>query len=67
MRPSRIAFTLVVPEYSSVETTVQIDIVPSGEGCDLMLTHTDVLQEYAEQTRARWEEILRRAAKVLTQ
>ena len=50
-----------------METTVQIDIVPSGEGCDLMLTHTDVLQEYAEQTRARWEEILRRAAKVLTQ
>jgi uncharacterized protein YndB with AHSA1/START domain len=65
IRPSRIVFTFLVPQFSSVTTTVQIDIAPAGEGCELTLTHTGVLPAWEEQTREGWMEILRTAEKVL--
>jgi uncharacterized protein YndB with AHSA1/START domain len=65
IRPSRIVFTLLVPEYSKELTTVQIDISPAGEGCELTLTHTGVLPEYAESTREGWGEIFRAAERTL--
>lgn len=65
VRPSRIVFTLRVPMYSSDTSTVQIDIAPAGEGCELTLTHTGVLAEYAESTREGWAGILLTAEKAL--
>ena len=67
IRPSRIVFTFAVPEYSSETSTVRIDIAPAGEGCELTLTHTGVLEEYADSTRDGWKEILLRAEKTLTE
>jgi uncharacterized protein YndB with AHSA1/START domain len=67
IRPSRMVFTFRVPKYSSETSTVQIDIAPAGEGCDLTLTNTGVLAEWAERTREGWERILRAAEKVLTE
>ena len=64
-RPSRIVFTLVVPEYSSESSTVAMDIVPAGEGCAVTLTHTGVLEKYAESTREGWEQILVGAQRAL--
>jgi uncharacterized protein YndB with AHSA1/START domain len=65
IRPSRIVFTLLVPQYSSETSTVRIDIAPAGEGCDLTLTHTGVLPEFVEQTREGWEAILSTAEDLL--
>lgn len=65
VRPSRIVFTLLVPEYSGQSSTVAIDIVPAGEGCAMTLTHTGVLEEYAESTREAWERIVVGAQKAL--
>jgi hypothetical protein len=44
---------------------VAIDIVPAGEGCAMTLTHTGVLEEYAESTREAWERIVVGAQKAL--
>jgi uncharacterized protein YndB with AHSA1/START domain len=65
IRPSRIIFTLLVPEHSSELTTVQIDVAPAGEGCELTLTHTGVQSEFVEQTRKGWEAILSTAERML--
>jgi len=54
IRPSRMVFTFMVPEYSSETSTVQIDIAPAGEGCELTLTNTGVPAEWAERTREGW-------------
>ena len=41
-RPTRLAFTFGVPQFSPGYTTVTIDIRPDGEGCVLTLTNYDV-------------------------
>ncbi len=57
-RPRRLVFTFAVPRYSPQETRVTLDIVPSGKGCELTLTHEGVLPEWAEQTQQGWGMIL---------
>ena len=59
-RPRRLAFTFSVPKYSSVETTVRIDIAPDGDGCELTLVHEDVLPEWAASTEQGWRDLLAR-------
>jgi hypothetical protein len=60
-------FTLSVPLYSAEVSTVRIDIVPAGEGCELTLTNTGVPAEYAESTSEGWARILVRAEEVLAE
>ena len=57
-RPRRLAFTFSVPKYSKESTRVSIDIAPKGTGCELTLTHEDVLPDYAERSEAGWKGIL---------
>jgi len=57
-RPRRLVFTFAVPKYSSVITRVTIDIALTETGCDLTLTHDNVLPEWATQTEAGWTMIL---------
>lgn len=64
-RARRLVFTFAVPTYSQVSTRVTIDIVPSGKGCELTLTHEGVLPDYASRTEAGWTGILDRLAATL--
>jgi uncharacterized protein YndB with AHSA1/START domain len=57
-RPRRLVFTFGVPKFSSQFTRVIIDIIPSGTGSELTLTHEGVLPDYAEQTKKGWVMIL---------
>ncbi len=57
-RPRRLVFTFAVPKYSPQETRVSLDIVPVGKGCELTLTHEDVLPEWASRTQEGWAMIL---------
>jgi uncharacterized protein YndB with AHSA1/START domain len=57
-RPRRLSFSFRVPKYSLENTRVTIDIVPSGEGCELTLTHEAVLPEWIDRTREGWTMIL---------
>ena len=63
--PRRLVFTFSVPKYSSVVTTVTIDIVPTGTGCELTLVHEGVLPEWASQTEQGWRDLLARLAQVV--
>jgi uncharacterized protein YndB with AHSA1/START domain len=57
-RPRRLAFTFAVPKFSPLVTRVTIDIVPLAAGCELTLTHEEVLPEYGEGSKAGWTMIL---------
>jgi uncharacterized protein YndB with AHSA1/START domain len=57
-RPRRLVFTFAVPQFSSEFTRVIIDIVPARNGCDLTLTHENVLPEYATRNAEGWTGIL---------
>ena len=57
-RPRKLVFTFAVPKYSAVATRVAIDIVPTGTGCELTLTHEGVLPEWAERSQQGWDSIL---------
>ena len=61
--PTRMIFTLLMPEYSSEPTTVRL--APSGEGCEVTLTQTGVPTEYAEQARKGWEAIMGKGESLL--
>jgi activator of Hsp90 ATPase-like protein len=37
---------------------VEIDVVPQGAGCELTLTHDNVLPEWRERTQAGWGKLL---------
>ena len=63
--PRRLVFTFSVPKYSSVVTTVKIDVVPAGTGCELTLVHEGVLAEWASQTEQGWRDLLARLAQVV--
>jgi len=63
--PRRLVFTFSVPKYSSVVTTVTIDVVPTGAGCELTLVHEGVLPEWASQTEQGWRDLLARLAQVV--
>src|SRR4051794_27767885 len=57
-RPKRLVFTFAVPQFSAEFTRVTIDIVAALRGCDLTLTHENVLPEYANGTVQGWTGIL---------
>ena len=57
-RPRRLVFSFSVPKFSPEETIVTIDIVRMGTGCELTLTHENVLPDYASRTQAGWTGIL---------
>jgi uncharacterized protein YndB with AHSA1/START domain len=57
-RPRRLVFTFAVPKFSAELTTVTIDIVKRGTGCELTLTHEGVLPEWSERTEGGWRMIL---------
>ncbi len=63
--PRRLVFTFSVPKYSSVVTTVKIDIAAAGTGCELTLVHEGVLAEWASQTEQGWRDLLPRLAQVV--
>jgi uncharacterized protein YndB with AHSA1/START domain len=64
-RPRRLVFTFGVPQFSSEMTRVTIEIVAHGTGCELTLTHDDVLPDYATRTEGGWRMILDSLAKTL--
>jgi len=57
--------TFGVPKYSSAVSTVELEIVPSGDGCAVTLTNLGVPVEWAEQTRVGWVGILAKAEMVV--
>jgi uncharacterized protein YndB with AHSA1/START domain len=57
-RPRRLVFDFAVPKFSLQVSTVTLDFAPSGDGCELTLTHDGVLEEYAKGTRTGWSMIL---------
>lgn len=59
-RPRRLRFTFSVPKYSSVETTVTVDLAPAASGCEVTLVHEGVLPEWAARTEQGWRELLTR-------
>jgi uncharacterized protein YndB with AHSA1/START domain len=64
-RPSRLAFTFVVPKYSPVSTRVSIEIEPTKGVCELRLTHAGVPEASAAKSEEGWNGILDGLAKVL--
>lgn len=64
-RPRRLIFTFAVPQYSAEFTKVTIDITPLDTGCELTLTHEDVLPEWRESTIDGWTMILNELAENL--
>ena len=64
-RPRRLVFTFSVPKYSKQLTRVTVDIKSLESGCELTLTHDNVLPEWASRTEAGWGMILNSLAKTL--
>ena len=57
-RPRRLVFRFSVPAFSAGTTTIRVEITPTAEGCELILTHEGVLEDYAERTVDGWTMIL---------
>jgi len=57
-RPHRLEFDFSVPYYSTETTRVSIGLVRLERGCELILSHEDVLPELASQTEEGWKMIL---------
>jgi uncharacterized protein YndB with AHSA1/START domain len=64
-RPSRIAFTFVVPKYSPVSTRVSLEIEPAKSGCELKLTNAGVPEAIAAKAESGWNAILENLAGAL--
>jgi uncharacterized protein YndB with AHSA1/START domain len=64
-RPRRLVFTFGVPQFSSEMTRVTVEVVARGTGCELTLTHADVLPDHATRTEGGWRMILNSLAKTL--
>lgn len=62
----RIVFTLNVPQQSSDETTVLVEMKGEGKGTRLTLTHQGVAPEYAAPTAEGWSKMLQGLAKEAT-
>jgi uncharacterized protein YndB with AHSA1/START domain len=58
--PRHLAFTWGVAGHSQDESRVTLDFVPSGEGCDVTLTHEmdPKWADYAERVAGSWNKIL---------
>lgn len=57
-RPRRLVFEFAVPKFSAEYTRVEVEIVATGDGCRLDLTHRGVLPDYREVTTQGWTGIL---------
>ena len=57
-RPHRLEFDFNVPYYSTETARVSIGLVRLERGCELILSHEDVLPEMASQTEEGWKMIL---------
>lgn len=58
-RPRRLAFTFGVPQLNPAFTKVALDFTPTpGGGCEVRLTHSDVLAEWADRSKEGWGMIL---------
>jgi uncharacterized protein YndB with AHSA1/START domain len=64
-RPRRLVFEFAVPAYEATKTRVTIEIVPSGSGSELTLTHDGVFEQYVTQTQHGWGMILESLGKAL--
>jgi uncharacterized protein YndB with AHSA1/START domain len=68
-RPRRIAFTFLLPQFQSNETTVILDIEPQGDGCELTLRHdlgpAEDTAELIERAEAGWTRMLTALEKAL--
>ncbi len=59
-RPRRLVFAFSVPKYSSVVTTVRLDLSPVPAGCEATLVHEGVLPEWASSSEQGWRDLLAR-------
>jgi uncharacterized protein YndB with AHSA1/START domain len=57
-RPRRLVFTFGVPKFDPAMTRVELDFRPTAGGCEVTLTHTEVLPEWRDQTVEGWTMIL---------
>jgi uncharacterized protein YndB with AHSA1/START domain len=57
-RPRRLVFTFAVPQFDPRESRVTIEIKPQGASCQVTLTNSGVLPDYADGTRDGWGHIL---------
>jgi uncharacterized protein YndB with AHSA1/START domain len=57
-RPRRLAFTWVLPAFSTDETRVTIELRPEANGTELALTHEPVPVDMVERTARGWTTIL---------
>lgn len=64
-RPRKLAFSLCVEKVSKAATTVNIEFTGEAESCDVVLTHSGVLWEYASRTEAGWTGIFVKLEDVL--
>lgn len=61
-RPKRLAFSFVVPKFSSEPSRIQVDLAAAASQPDatlLTLVHEGVFAEYAERTEEGWNAVLR--------
>ena len=65
-RPHRLVFTFGVPKFSSDTTKVVLTFAEDARGCEVMLEHFDVPQEWRDQTEEGWRDLLARLEQVLT-
>ena len=65
-RPRRLVFTFAVPQYDPGQTRVAVDFAEAPGGCQVTLTHTDVLPEYEAQTKQGWGMILESLERALS-
>ena len=57
-RPSRLAFTFGMPQFSDEFATVEVDIAASRGATRLWVTQSQVQEDYAQATMAGWCEML---------
>lgn len=63
-RPRRLVFTFGLPKFSDNFDRVTVEITPSGDGCELALTHeyNPKWAEFADRTRDGWATIIENLA-----
>lgn len=61
----RLAFSFSVPKYGNEVTRVFLEFIPYLGGCELILTHEGVWEEYADKTREGWTGMLEKLDEAL--
>ena len=65
-RPRRLVFRFTVPRLSAEYSRVTLEFTPLAGGCELRLTHENVLADYADRVPEGWTMILNGLEKNLT-